>query len=80
MVKVYRKIPVDIEALQWGGNNLEEVIHFCPLASIIDNRLSISTLEGSMEASVGDYIIKGVKGEFYPCKPDIFQLTYKKVD
>ena len=80
MVKVYRKIPVDIEALQWSGDNLEEVRRFCPLASIIDNGLSIFTLEGSMDASVGDYIIKGVKGEFYPCKPDVFQLTYKKVD
>ena len=40
----------------------------------------IETLEGIMEASVGDYIIKGVNGEFYPCKPDIFEKTYEKVD
>lgn len=41
-----------------------------------DKGLKIATLEGDMSASVGDYIIKGVKGEFYPCKPDIFKLTY----
>jgi hypothetical protein len=40
----------------------------------------IETLEGNMLASKGDYIIKGVKGEFYPCKPDIFELTYEKID
>ena len=41
--------------------------------------IEIETLEGIMKASVGDYIIKGVKGEFYPCKPDIFQVTYEEV-
>lgn len=40
----------------------------------------IETLEGTMKANVGDYIIKGVNGEYYPCKPDIFELTYKKVE
>ena len=40
----------------------------------------IHTLEGTMQASYGDYIIKGVKGEFYPCKPDIFEQTYEKVE
>jgi hypothetical protein len=39
----------------------------------------IETLEGNMTADKGDYIIKGIKGEFYPCKPDIFELTYEKV-
>ncbi len=48
--------------------------------SVRTNGLTISTLEGEMLASVGDYIIKGVKGELYPCKPDIFALTYAKVD
>ena len=42
--------------------------------------LSIFTLEGKMEASIGDFIIKGVKGEFYPCKPDIFDLTYELIN
>ena len=41
--------------------------------------LSIFTLEGKMEASIGDFIIKGIQGEFYPCKPDIFEKTYEKV-
>ena len=41
--------------------------------------IEIKTLEGIMKASFGDYIIKGIKGEFYPCKPDIFQATYKEV-
>jgi hypothetical protein len=45
-----------------------------------ENRyIQIQTLEGVMEASVGDWIIKGVKGEFYPCKPDIFKMTYEEV-
>lgn len=43
-------------------------------------KLKIQTLEGVMEASVGDYIIKGVNGEFYPCKPDIFEKTYEAAD
>ena len=42
--------------------------------------LRISTLEGAIDASKGDYIIKGVAGEFYPCKPDIFEKTYEKVE
>lgn len=44
-----------------------------------DNGLTIKTLEGRMKASIGDYIIKGVSNEFYPCKPDIFALTYENV-
>jgi hypothetical protein len=44
------------------------------------NGLSIDTLEGAMKADLGDYIIKGIKGEIYPCKPDIFKQTYEKVD
>jgi hypothetical protein len=42
--------------------------------------MNIHTLEGNMIASVGDWIIKGVKGEFYPCKPDIFESTYEEVN
>lgn len=44
-----------------------------------ENKIEIETLEGTMTASVGDYIIKGVNGEFYPCKPDIFDKTYEEV-
>lgn len=76
----FRKKPVVIEALQWTGNNLEELRAFVP-EEFRDNRihqpLGIKTLEGIMTISEGDYVIKGVKGEFYPCKPDIFEMTYE---
>ena len=44
-----------------------------------DEEVFIETLEGTMKANKGDWIIKGVKGELYPCKPDVFEMTYKKV-
>lgn len=74
--KVYTKKPVAVEALQWTGDNRSEIFDFCDKSYMNDSELRIQTLEGSMTASVGDYIIKGVKGEFYPCKPDIFEMTY----
>ena len=80
MIKKYRKKPVVIEAIQWAGNNLSEIDNF--IGRTVDNKettLVIHTLEGDMEASIGDYIIKGVNGEFYPCKPDIFDKTYDEV-
>lgn len=78
--------PIEIEAIQYNGNNHVEVSNFCTNSYFfhteIDNSLTkilyIETLEGSLKAQEGDYIIKGVKGEFYPCKPDIFELTYTK--
>ena len=85
MMHKYRKKPVEIEALQWTGDNRNEIWEFCSLAyfntdvATGDLSLMIQTLEGSMQASIGDYIIKGVKDEFYPCKPDIFDMTYDKV-
>ena len=90
----FRKKPVVIEAVQWTGENLREVLSFtgrhprwpkwfssfeqyeahvrahCGVFEII-------TLEGTMEALPGDWIIRGVKGEYYPCKPDIFEATYE---
>jgi len=75
----YRKKPVEIDAIQWTGDNRLEIFDFCNMSYITDQELRIQTLEGSMIASVGDYIIKGVKGEFYPCKPDIFEMTYEKI-
>lgn len=84
-MRKYRKKPVEIEALQWKGNNLNEVLDFCnkcyakPIPGTDHSDLIISTLEGPMKASVGDYIIKGVKSEFYACKPDVFELTYEEV-
>jgi len=82
MVQKWRKKPVVIEAVQWLGNNQDEVLAFCEDFARIDigNKLEIITLEGVMNASVNDYIIKGVNGEFYPCKPDIFMKTYESAE
>ena len=82
----YRKKPVEIEAIQWVSDNIEQVYEMLGDNLIINTdedkdevKHFINTLEGKMEMSWGDYIIKGVKGEFYPCKPDIFELTYEKI-
>ena len=77
----YRKRPVVIEAVQWDGNNLIEILQFSKDAFMDQDNvtLKIKTLEGVMTASRGDYIVKGVDGEFYPCKPDIFEKTYDEV-
>ena len=90
----YRKKPLVIDAVQWTGLNLEEVKTFAKGSldvEIFDTgwkvgvvkpsvKITIRTLEGDMIVNSGDYIIKGVGGEFYPCKPDIFSKTYEKVD
>lgn len=80
----YRKKPVIIEAVQWTGENVKEIATFMGVESVpydLNTRnLSIVTLEGIMEAAKGDYIIKGVQGEFYPCKPDIFAETYEELE
>lgn len=80
MIKKYRKKPVVIEAVQWTGYNIKEIADFTEgnIAINTDDRLCIFTLEGVHMALVGDYIIKGIKGEFYPCKPDIFEQTYEE--
>ena len=81
MIKKYQKKPVIIEAVQWTGTseNIDEVMEFmqADIMFISNDRLKIRTLEGDMIADPGDYIIKGIKGEFYPCKPDIFEQTYE---
>lgn len=83
MAKKYRKKPVEIEAIRWTGSNISEVKRFMNNAVMAFNeqnlKISIKTLEGVITASPYDYIIKGVKGEFYPCKPDIFEETYEEV-
>ena len=91
----FRKKPIVVEAIQWSGLNREEISVFVgkelfmelesetaylagvapPIYSLI-----ISTLEGKMKAMKGDWIIKGVAGEFYPCKPEIFEKTYGKIN
>lgn len=82
MVKHYMKKPQLIEAIQYTGDNLEEIQLWCGnhLTEFSDGTFGIQTLEGVMKASIGDYIIKGIKGEFYPCKPDIFDMTYDYVE
>ena len=79
MIKKYRKKPVVIEAIQWTGDNTFDVFEFVGYDCLVNCRLVIHTLEGKHYASVGDYIIKGVQGQFYPCKPDIFEQTYEEV-
>lgn len=87
----YRKKPVVIEAIQWDGTytGMESIIAYftnlksssCswhPIHNTVSN-WSILTLEGSHEVSKGDFIIKGIKDEYYPCKSDIFEATYEKV-
>lgn len=81
----YRKKPVVIDAFQWTGDNLNDFDEWLDSFGRIDTKiifnytdtLVITTLEGNMTASPGDYIIRGVNGEFYPCKPDIFEKTYE---
>jgi len=92
MMAKYRKRPVVVEAIQWTGENLREIIDFTGLnasakrfsweeyESLVKKEgLKIFTLEGSHMASIGDYIIRGIAGEVYPCKPDIFEATYEVV-
>ena len=78
----FRKKPIVIEAMQFTDESVGEVY-----AWLMDHEvdfedggvaLTIKTLEGDMTASPGDWIIRGVQGEFYPCKPDIFEMTYEK--
>ena len=94
MKNKYRKKPVVIEAIQWNGKNTKEILEFMGQVVDLSNPIAqdrfedfelslkdgwkITTLEGGHIASINDYIIKGIKGEFYPCKPDIFHLTYDK--
>lgn len=76
----YRKKTVTVEAVRWTGDNRKEIYDFCSDAYMANySKLYIKTLEGVYIAREGDYIIKGVHGEFYPCKPDIFEETYEEV-
>lgn len=86
MIKQYRKRPVTVRAVKWTGDNFDEIREFVkgqPLTLYKNDfgfiRLLIETLEGDMYVEVGDYIIQGVHGEYYPCKPDIFSETYEVI-
>jgi hypothetical protein len=87
----YRKKPVVIEALQFREGNFQEILNFSlgkakrriayeGNTSIETDTIDISTLEGVMNATEGDYIIKGIENEFYPCKPNIFEKSYELVE
>ena len=84
----YRKKPVVVDAMLFATNNEVDDVNMNMIVGWIFNNggkathdstsIFIDTLEGVMTASCGDFIIKGIKGEFYPCKPDIFEATYEK--
>ena len=85
----FRKKPVVIDAIQFFDQpeeliNIQEFMDNIDIIidykDIDDPKLKIETLEGTMNASLGDWIIKGVNGEFYPCKPEIFEKTYESVN
>ncbi len=87
MAQQYIKKPVVIEAVQFSMDSLDHISALTEFMKEADfdinylneGKIYIGTLEGVMCVEEGDYVIKGVKGEFYPCKPDIFELTYEKI-
>lgn len=84
MIKTFRKKPIEIQAVQWTGDNYDEILNFTGELNVeysaeYWNKLIIHTLEGNHYVSLGDWIIRGVAGEFYPCKPGIFKHTYEEV-
>lgn len=88
IMPMFRKKPVVIEAVQWTGDR-ELMNDFMGVTDSVETanhgfiemkELYIKTLEGIHKANLNDWVIRGVKGEFYPCKPDIFEQTYEKVE
>jgi len=79
MPKLYSNKPVVLEVEQWTGSNAKVMLLFCNRCFITNKELFIVTLEGTKKASIGDYIIKGIENDFYPCKESIFNLTYNPV-
>ena len=77
----FRKRPVEIEAIQYLGSNAVDAVTFLGGQACEPSieGITIMTLEGNMLVQAGDWIIKGIKGEFYPCKPDIFEATYERI-
>ena len=82
MTTRYRKRPVEVAAVQWTGKNLDAVraVMRDRTAVVTDGVLRIPTLEGEMQARNGDWIVRGVQGESYPVKPDIFAATYEAIE
>lgn len=83
MPKTYRKKPLDVQVVLWTGNNLDEVLAFATNAAVVPSsgppKLTIRTLEGDMLARPGCYIVRGIRGEFYPCAAEIFEGSYDEV-
>lgn len=76
----YRKLPVVIEAVKFTGNNINDIVEFGEgHISPSEGKIRILTLDSVAYASIGDYAIKGTKGEYYPCEKTIFEATYEKV-
>lgn len=75
----YQSKVVTVDAVEWTGENTNSIQHFCPKAMFRMGNLFISTLEGTMGASIGDFIIKGQLDDFYPCKPDVFAARYESL-
>ncbi len=84
-MKKYRKKPIDVDAIQWTGENIDEICLFLGSNNLTiersptKNHLYFWTSQGMALAKKGDYIIKEIDGEFYPCKKDIFAKTYEKI-
>jgi hypothetical protein len=85
IINNYRKKPVVIKAARVTDDTVHQVAAWCKgkvktvaQDGVIKHGIGVDTLEGTMLASPGDYIIQGIQGEFYPCKPDIFEQTYEK--
>ena len=79
----YKTKPCEIEAIQYTVDNLAEILQWGKgdiIFDVVNSNIYIDTLEGRMRADVSDYIIKGLKGEFYPCKPDVFRKKYERID
>jgi hypothetical protein len=80
-MKNYKKRPITIQAEKLNYNNIQELINEIGDDAYYSNdNFYIKTLEGDMKVNIGDYIIKGIKGEYYPCKSDIFESTYDLID
>ena len=79
----YKTKPCEIEAIQYIVDNLAEILQWGKgdiIFDVVNGNIYIDTLEGRMRADVYDYIIKGLRGEFYPCKPDVFEKKYDRID
>lgn len=78
----YRKKPVVVDAIPTATTNVQEILNFCDGHAYVnkyDQEMYIETLEGTMRVGRNDWIIKGVRGEYYSVKPDVFEETYSKV-